>query len=89
MPDLDLGEAEAITLAMDLGADLLIIDERLGRRHAQRIGLGITGSVGILLKAKKLGKLDQVKPFITELRAKGIRLNNALIDQALKLANEA
>jgi len=88
LPDLDLGEAEAITLAMDVNADLLVIDERLGRRHAQRVGLLLTGSLGILLKAKELGKLSQIGPLIEDLRAKGIRLSDGLVKQALTLANE-
>ena len=88
LPDLDLGEAEAITLAMDIDADLLLMDERLGRRYAQRVGLVITGSVGILLEAKEMGKVDQLGPLIDQLRAEGIRLSDELVDEALKLANE-
>jgi len=67
---------------------VLSIDERLGRRHAQRVGLPVTGSLGILLKAKELGKIDAVEPLIESLQLKGIRLSEVLVDQVLKLAHE-
>jgi len=51
LSDLDRGEAEVIALAQELNAELVIIDERLARRHAQRLGLALTGVLGVLLKA--------------------------------------
>ena len=66
--DLDRGEAEAIALALEMkeahkSADhLLIIDERLGRRHAQRLGIKITGTLGILMRAKSEGHIPLVRP---------------------------
>lgn len=52
LSDLDRGEAEVLALAQELTASLVIIDERLGRRHAKRLGLPLTGTLGVLLKAK-------------------------------------
>ena len=46
--DLDRGEAEAIALALEERARLLIIDERLGRAHARRLGIPLTGTLGVL-----------------------------------------
>jgi len=87
--DLDRGEAEVLALAQELNASLVIIDERLARRHARRLGLRLTGSVGVLLRAKKHGYIVAVKPLLTQLRSSGIRLSDALVEEALRLAREA
>jgi predicted nucleic acid-binding protein len=88
LPDLDRGEAEVIALAQELNADLVIIDERLARRHAKRLGLPLTGTLGVLLKAKQLGLVDAVAPLIEELRLGGIRLSDAVAAEVLDLADE-
>ena len=88
LSDLDRGEAEVIALGIEQKADLLIIDEQLGRRHAQRLGLPITGVLGVLLKAKQLGYLLEIKPLILQLRHSGIRLGDVLIERVIKLAGE-
>lgn len=88
LSDLDRGEAEVIALGIERQADLLIIDEQLGRRHAQRLGLPITGTLGVLLKAKQLGYVPEVKPLILQLRQNGIRLSDALTKRMLELADE-
>lgn len=51
--ELDKGEAETIILANEINAELVIIDEILGRFHAKNSNLKVTGTLGILLKAKK------------------------------------
>jgi predicted nucleic acid-binding protein len=53
--DLDAGEAEAIILASEIGTDLIILDEKLGRIHAKHAGIKVTGTIGVLVKAKKNG----------------------------------
>ncbi len=88
LADLDRGEAEVIALAQELNADLVIIDERLARRHAKRLGLRLTGTLGVLLKAKRLGLVDAVAPLIDQLRLGGIRLGDAVIAEVLKAADE-
>jgi predicted nucleic acid-binding protein len=86
--DLDRGEAEVIALAQEINADLVILDERLGRRHAQRLGLEITGTLGVMLKGKQLGFVPEVKPLVERLQKGGIRLGRPLIARVLQLAGE-
>ena len=85
---LDKGEAEVIMLAKELKADLVIIDEKLARRYAQKEGLKVTGTLGILLKAKKLGLINAVKPLLNDMLDNGIWLNPMLIEEVLALAGE-
>lgn len=86
---LDLGESEAITLAIDTNADVLIIDEIAGRMVAKKLVNKIIGTVGVLLEAKKLGFISTVKPYLTQLRHTGFRISNELYELALNQAGES
>lgn len=88
LSDLDRGEAEVIALAQEKNAGLVLLDERLARRHAWRLKLKVTGTVGILLRAKAEGYVEQVRPCLWQLQKGGIRLNAGLISRALALAGE-
>jgi predicted nucleic acid-binding protein len=86
--NLDRGEAEVLALAAETSARLLIIDERKGRRYAQQMGYIVTGTLGILLLAKKKGLIEKVAPFIRTLQQAGLYLAPKLVNEALILANE-
>lgn len=86
--DLDIGEAEAIVLASEIDTDLLIIDEKLGRYHAKHANLKIIGTLGVLIKAKKLGYINSLKPIIDELSEKGIWIDNNLKKTILQEVDE-
>jgi predicted nucleic acid-binding protein len=86
---LDAGEAYAIALAVELQADDLLIDERLGRKEAVRLGLSIIGLLGILLLAKHRTLIPQVRPVMDALINKaGFRISHQLYYRVLALAQE-
>lgn len=86
---LDLGELSAFSLYHHLNADYVLIDEKLGRHYANEQNIRILGSLGILLLGKKFGHIQQIRPFIDELRRSPIFIGEALIAHTLNLANES
>ena len=85
---LDVGEASVIQLALDEQIDTVCIDEALGRRVARLNNLKLTGSIGVLLRAKKEGHPVLLKDALCNMQDKGIWLSQRVMDFALKEAGE-
>jgi len=80
------GEAEAIALATDLKADIVLIDEQEGRQLASKAGLAVTGVLGVLLRAKRKGDIAAVKPEIDLLRSKARFFVSPLLEAKVLVA---
>ncbi len=80
---LDRGEASVIQTALQLGVNLVCIDEILGRRTARLSNLNVTGSIGVLLKAKSAGYQVSMPAAINRMREHGIWLSQSVINFAL------
>ena len=77
-------------LALEVGADLVLLDEREGRHAAQRLELRVAGVVGILLEAKSRSAVGAVRPHLDALRHKaGFHLTEQVYHSALLLAGES
>lgn len=86
--ELDEGEAEALALANEHGARLVLLDEKRGRQKAKKIGLMTKGTVGILQEAKEEGLIDVIKPLLNALQNNGMHLSKPLVSKALRQAGE-
>ncbi len=84
---LDAGESEALSLAKELGA-IVLIDERKGRRVAKAHDIPIIGTAAVLVKAKRMGKIAYVKPLLEQLTEQGYRLNAQLVKHILIACDE-
>jgi predicted nucleic acid-binding protein len=86
LQDLDLGEAEAILLARELRAHLLLMDESRARRSAKRLGLTVTGLVGVLIEASAKGLVADLAATLRTLRDHaGFWVADEVVEEALRL----
>lgn len=86
--DLGPGESSVISIAQLCSASVCVLDDRAARNCAQVYGLKITGTLGILLKAKTLGFIPRLTPEIENLLRVGSLLSPKVIREALYLAGE-
>lgn len=82
------GEAEAIVLATELHAERLVMDDQDARRFANRCGLAVIGTLGILLAAKQRGAIASLRAEINALVSLGFRANPRLVTAVLQSAGE-
>jgi predicted nucleic acid-binding protein len=82
------GETEAIRLALHLRPDRLLLDDGEGRREAKRLGLRVTGVLGLLVAAKRRGLLPAVRPEVDTLRTSGFRVSEGLYKELLASCGE-
>lgn len=84
----DKGEASAIALALETPDCTLILDDWKARRTAEKLGLDITGTIGVIIKAKNQGIISSIKPFLTKIKTTNFRLTEDLEQAALQEAGE-
>ena len=85
---LGAGESEALCLAIELGADLLLLDDKAARRLAAALSLPILGTLGLLLKAKEAGFVSEIRPKLAALRDLPFHIAPKLYEAVLRDARE-
>jgi predicted nucleic acid-binding protein len=86
---LDAGESEAISLALEMDTRYLLLDDRRGRLVARRLGLPVTGTLGVLRLAKRRGVIVAIRPHVEALEAVGFHMTPVLLAQVLADSGEA
>ena len=84
----DLGEASAIALAIELTSPLLIIDDLKGRNLASQLQLNYTGTLGLLISAKQKGIIAVLKPYFEKIKSTDFRITPALLQKLLEASGE-
>lgn len=82
------GEVEVIILAKERNADVVIIDDANAKKHAKYLKLPVTGTLGVLIKAKQLGYICELKPIIQEMVEKNIYISEKIMRLCLKQVDE-
>ena len=85
---IDKGEASAIALAIEITDCMLIVDDYKARKVAEKLGIKITGTIGIIIKAKLNGIIPSIKPFFEKIKNTNFRISEEIIQQAYFEAGE-
>ncbi len=85
--EIDAGEAEALVLALEQKADLLLLDDQEARSMAKKLGLSVTGTLGVLLKAKNEGMINSFAEDLQKLQMSGFWLSQNLVNTLLYSAS--
>lgn len=86
--DLDAGEREVLALAVEIRESLALLDDSWARRSADLLGVKYTGTLGVIVKAKKRGLLSEVRPLIDRLESLHFYLDSVTRRRVLRLAGE-
>lgn len=81
---LDPGEASVICMASDQQDFLMILDDLKGRKVANSLGLNFTGTLGVLVKAKRNGLIVKLEPYVERLLQVGIRVSSQVLNEVQK-----
>lgn len=84
----DIGEASAIALALELPSPLLILDDLKGRSLASQLNLNYTGTLGVLILAKQRGIITQLKPYFDKIKSTDFRIAADLLQRILEASGE-
>lgn len=82
------GEVEVMILSKEIMADVVIIDDANAKKYAKYLKLPVTGTLGVLMRAKQEGYIDKLEPVLRQMVEKGIYLSQELIEFCLKQAEE-
>ena len=83
------GEVEVMILSKEIAADVVIIDDANAKKHAKYLGLPVTGTLGVLIKAKREGYVNELKPIFSQMVENGIYISQSLMELCLKQVGEA
>jgi predicted nucleic acid-binding protein len=86
--DLGAGEIDVLALALENDGCVAVLDDGLARQFAQNLGIPFTGTLGILLDAKRKNLIPSVKPLVDQLDNLGFRVSAKTREAILNLANE-
>ncbi|MEQ9290453.1 MAG: DUF3368 domain-containing protein [Cyclobacteriaceae bacterium] len=86
---LDLGEASAIALAIENPSSLLIIDDLKARKMAKALNLRLTGTLGVIFKAKEIGVINKIGPVINQLIQEDFRISDNVVSEILRKSGES
>ena len=82
------GEVEVMILSKEIGADVVIIDDANAKKHAKYLGLPVTGTLGVLIKARQEGYVEALKPILHQMIENGIYMSDSLVELCLKQVGE-
>ncbi len=85
---MDLGEASAIALSLEIEDSILILDDLKGRRMAEKLALKYSGTFGLILKLKQKGLIETVKPILKKVKDTDFQFSDSLFELIIRESGE-